>query len=147
MKTVIEEHKSTNVPQNSGPCLPRNWFALLLWKLFKSISYFNILKFVFSLFYHLWQRLDMKAKFTILQMQETINGKKIITILKLPNILRIKGNQTVKFDQLIESNLRINYILLHKSCKNKVERLVSDLLLFFTKALYEIKDKRKWPVQ
>ena len=33
-------------------------------------------------------------------------GKQIITIYLLPNISRIKGNQTVKLGQLIEYNMR-----------------------------------------
>ena len=33
-------------------------------------------------------------------------GKQTITIYTLPNIARIKGNQTTKFDQLIEYDMR-----------------------------------------
>ena len=40
-------------------------------------------------------------------------GKQTIAIYILPNISRSKGNQTVKFDQLIEYNMR--NIFLEKS--------------------------------
>ena len=33
-------------------------------------------------------------------------GKQVITIHRLPNISRSKGNQTLKFGQLIEQNMR-----------------------------------------
>ena len=45
-------------------------------------------------------------------------GKQIITIHLLPNTSRSKGNQIMKFDQLIEYNMRI-YIL-----KNHAQNLV-----------------------
>ena len=41
-------------------------------------------------------------------------GKQTIAIQILPNISRIKDNQTMKFGQLIESNMR--NIFLEKSC-------------------------------
>ena len=40
-------------------------------------------------------------------------GKKTITIQLFPNISRCKGNQTMKFDQLIDCNMR--NIFLEKS--------------------------------
>ena len=40
--------------------------------------------------------------------------KLVITILILPNISRSKGNQTMKFGQFIECNMR--NIFLEKSC-------------------------------
>ena len=43
------------------------------------------------------------------------SGKQIITIHILPNISRNKGNQTTKFGQLIEHNLR--NIFLRKLCR------------------------------
>ena len=51
----------------------------------------------------------------------------------LPNISRSKGNQTIKFRQLIEYN-NIN-ILLKNHAKIETGRLVPDLFLFFKKAL------------
>ena len=51
-----------------------------------------------------------------------------IAIHIFPNILQSKGNQTLKFDQLIEYN-KINIY-----AENEVERLVPDLFSFFKKA-------------
>ena len=48
-------------------------------------------------------------------------GKQAITIHTLPNISKSKGNQTMKFGQLIEYNKR--NIFLEKSCTNVVEKL------------------------
>ena len=56
----------------------------------------------------------------------------------IPNISRSKGNQTMKFGQVIEYNNR--NIFLQKSCR-KWGRETSprpDLFLFFKKALYEV---------
>ena len=55
----------------------------------------------------------------------------------LPNISRSKGNQTMKIDQLLEYNKRNIYSTNH--AENEPVRLVSDLFLFFKKALYEVK--------
>ena len=55
----------------------------------------------------------------------------------MPNISRIKGNQTLKFGQLIDYNNR--NISFGESNKNKVGTLVPDLFLFFKNALYEVK--------
>ena len=38
------------------------------------------------------------------------HGSQIITIHILPNITQIKGNQTMKFSQLIEYNIRDTFI-------------------------------------
>ena len=53
-----------------------------------------------------------------------VTRKQIITIHKLPNISRNKGNQTMKFGQLIEYDKR--NIFLQKSYTNVVEKLVPD---------------------
>ena len=37
-------------------------------------------------------------------------GKQTITIHKLPNISRGKGNQTIKFGQLIEQNMKNTFL-------------------------------------
>ena len=42
-------------------------------------------------------------------------GYQTITLHILPNISRIKGNQTMKYGQLIENNKRS--IILRKSCR------------------------------
>ena len=54
-------------------------------------------------------------------------GKQKTAIHILPNILRNKGNQTMKFGQLIEYNMR--NIFLEKLCTNVVEKLVPDPFL------------------
>ena len=55
------------------------------------------------------------------------------TLLIIP---RIKGNQTMKFGQLIEYNKRHFFFKNH--AENKAGRLVPDLFLFFKKALYKV---------
>ena len=63
-------------------------------------------------------------------------GQKTITIHILPNISPSKGNQTMKFGQLIEYNKRIFFFSNHAA--NVERRPVPDLFLFFKKALYEV---------
>ena len=60
-----------------------------------------------------------------------------ITIHILLNISQIKGNQTIKFGELIECNKRNIYFKNH--AENKAKILVPDIILFFKKALYEVK--------
>ena len=55
-----------------------------------------------------------------------------IAIHILPNISQSKGNQTMKFGQLIECNK--GNIFLQNYAENEVGRLVPDLFLFFEKA-------------
>ena len=64
-------------------------------------------------------------------------GKQTITIHKLPNISRSKGNQAMKFGQETEYYKRNTF--LQKSCRNVAERLVSDIFLVFKEALDEWK--------
>ena len=53
-----------------------------------------------------------------------------------------KGNQTMKFGQLIEYNKKIFFF---KNCaKNEARGLVPDLFLFFKKAQYEVKASGLW---
>ena len=52
-----------------------------------------------------------------------------ITLNILPNISRSKGNQTMKFGQVIEYNKR--NIFVNNHAKNEVDRLVPDLFCFF----------------
>ena len=51
-------------------------------------------------------------------------GKQTIVIHTLPNISRSKGNQTMKFDQLIEYYMR--NIFLKNHMQNVVEKLFPD---------------------
>ena len=59
-----------------------------------------------------------------------------ITIHILPSISRSKGNQTMKFGQVIE--YRKSNIFYKNLGESNAERLVPDLFLFFEKALYEV---------
>ena len=55
-------------------------------------------------------------------------GQQIITMHVFPNILRSKGNQAMKFGQLIKYSIRNNF--LKNYAENEAERLVPDLFLF-----------------
>ena len=56
-------------------------------------------------------------------------GRQTITIQILPNISKNKDNQTMKFGQFIEYNVRN---IFHQNCvRNEARRLVSDLYLSF----------------
>ena len=54
-------------------------------------------------------------------------GQRIISRHILPNISSSKGNQTMKFGQLIEYNMR--NIFLEKSAQNVVEKLVPETFI------------------
>ena len=55
----------------------------------------------------------------------------------LLNISRNKGNQTMKFGQVIEHN-KI-FFSKKKNSENDAGKLVPDLFLFFKKTLYEVR--------
>ena len=59
-------------------------------------------------------------------------GLQRIALHKLPNISQSKGNQTLKFGQLIEHCQRNTF--LQQLCGNEAGRPVLDLLLLFKKA-------------
>ena len=59
-------------------------------------------------------------------------GLQTIAIHLLPNISQSKGNQTMRFDHLIEYNKR--NIFLKNYVENEARTLVPDLFLFFQKA-------------
>ena len=64
-------------------------------------------------------------------------GKQINAIHILLNILRSKGNQAVKFGQLVEYDGRT--ISLKDRAENEAEILVLDFFLLFQKTLYKMK--------
>ena len=64
-------------------------------------------------------------------------GKHAIAIRILLYISRRIGNQTMKFVQLIEYNVR--NILFKNHAENETRELVPDLFLFFKKAIYKAK--------
>ena len=57
----------------------------------------------------------------ILKFMTSQSGKQVIAIHILPNILRCKGNETMKFGQLVKYNLRNIF--------NVVEKLFPDPFL------------------
>ena len=59
----------------------------------------------------------------------------------MPNISRSKGDQTMKFDELIEYNKNNNFI--QKPYENVEGKLSPGLFLFYTKALYKFKASGK----
>ena len=81
------------------------------------------LNFCPNVFGHVGKRLDKKASVNFKIYEVTIweTNNYNTTLL---NISRSKGNQTMKFDQLIEYKMRNNFI--KKSLQNVVEKLVPD---------------------
>ena len=58
----------------------------------------------------------------------------------LPNISRSKGNQVIKFGELIEYNMTNIFLKnLYGKAENQAGWLVLDLVLFFKKALCRVK--------
>ena len=53
------------------------------------------------------------------------------------NIPRSKGNQTIKSGQLLEYNKGVRFF--KNNTENETGRLVTDLFLFFKKAVFEVK--------
>ena len=91
--------------------------------------------FVLS-FFVMWEN-DLIRKLRLISILTTLQtGKQEITIHISPSISRSKGDQTVKFGQLIEYNVRIFFF---KIAENDAMRLVPDLFLFIQKPWYEIK--------
>ena len=102
----------------------------------KLFSFLRYLNFCPEFFVHVRKRRDQEAEVNF-KMSDVINRKKIVAIHVLPNISKIKGNQTMKFGQFIEYNIRS--IFLQNHAENEKERLLPDLLLFPKKNLYELK--------
>ena len=65
-------------------------------------------------------------------------GLQTISIHILPNISQSKGNQTMKFGQLIELNKRN---IFQKLCRNEPWRLVPGRFLLFYKSLLLVESK------
>ena len=63
-------------------------------------------------------------------------GKQTITIHILANISQSKGNQTMKFGQVLEYS-KVN-IFFKNHIENEAGRLVPDLFLILKKASYEV---------
>ena len=56
----------------------------------------------------------------------------------MPNISRSKGNQTMKFNLLIEYNKRSTFFF-KSHAEKEAERIALDLFLFFKKTSYEVR--------
>ena len=74
--------------------------ALLVLKIFKILS---------RLFWSCRKRLDKKAQVNF-KNYDVIDWEKINTTHSLPNISRSKGNETMKFSQLIENNMKNSFL-------------------------------------
>ena len=76
----------------------------------KALSFLKIFKFFLWLFGHVAKRLDKKDKVNFIFYNVTAwlsnNCNTHIANISLPNISRSKDNQTIKFGQLIERNMR-----------------------------------------
>ena len=85
--------------------MTKNAFYFML----KALFVLEIFRFLSRIFDCVEKRLDKKAKvnFKIVTLQ---TGQQIITIHILLNISRSKGNQTMKFGQLIEYNVRMIFL-------------------------------------
>ena len=74
----------------------------------KAIFILKTIKFLSWLFANVGKRRNKKAKVNF-KIYDVIISKKIIAIQILPNISRSKNNQTIRFGQLIEYNMRKIY--------------------------------------
>ena len=101
----------------------------------KALFVLKIIKFLSWLFGHVAKRLDKKDKvnFKFYDKQsiwQTIFEQTIVTHI-LPNISRIKGNQTMKFGQLIKCNMifKFQQIFLKSHTQNVIGKLAPDPFL------------------
>ena len=72
----------------------------------KALSALKIFKFLSSLFGHVVKQPEVVKLRLISNLVTPHPGYQSILIRILPNILRSKGNQTLKFPQLVEYNIR-----------------------------------------
>ena len=72
-------------------------------------SFLKYLNFRPNFFDQVGKRLDKKAKVNV-RICDVTEGQQIIVIHILPNISRSKVNQTLKFGQLIEYNMRYTFL-------------------------------------
>ena len=75
----------------------------------KLFSFLRYLKFCLDFFGRVTKWLDQKNKVNF-KIYDGTDWLKIIVIHILPNILRHKDNQTMKFGQLIDHNMSIIFI-------------------------------------
>ena len=92
----------------------------------KLFSFRRYLKFCSDFFGHVGKRLNEKAKVNF-KVYDFIHWELIITIHALPNISRSKGNQEMKFCQLVEYNM--GNILFGNHTQDVGQKLVPDSFL------------------
>ena len=80
--------------------------------IFKAFFVLEVFRFLSWLFVYVEKQLDEKAKVNF-KISDVLTGQKISTIHILPSISRSKGNQAMKFGQLIKYNVK--NIFLEKS--------------------------------
>ena len=107
----------------------KNAFYFIL----KALFVLKIFKFLSWLFGHVENELIRKIRL-ISTFMTSQPGQQRITTHILLNISRTKGNQALKFGQLIEHPKR--NIFLQKFCRKWVGEICSRPLLFFKKAWY-----------
>ena len=93
----------------------------------KVLLLLKIFKFLFTIFGHTAKRLDKKDKVNFKFYDVTAWLTNHCNTHILPNISRSKGNQTMKFGQLIECNMRNIFFEYHT--RNPMEKLIPDLFL------------------
>ena len=103
----------------------------------KTVLFLTIFTLLSWLFGCVEIRLDKKAKINF-KIMTSETEQQIITIHTLPNISRTKGNQSIKFGQLIKCNER--NIFLNKSCRKWGRKTSSRPLFCFlsTKTTFKI---------
>ena len=113
-------------------------------KLMKNVFYFMLIAiFVLEIFTFLswlfgYVKIGMMKKLRLIsKFMTSQTGQQIIPIHIFPNISRGKSNQEIKFVQLIEHNMRNNF--LQKSCR-KWSSGTSAISLFF---IYKVKPSAK----
>ena len=87
----------------------------------------------------MWGHYLLRKRSLILKVMSSQAGQQIITIHILPNMSKSKGNQPIKYKQLIEYNVTNMNITFQNHVENEAGRLALDLFLVFKKALYKTK--------
>ena len=111
----------------------KNAFYFIL----KALFVLNLFECLSWLFGHV-EKKDLIRKIRLIsKFMTSQTGSQTNTIHILPNISRSKGNETMKFDQVIV--YRNRKVFFKNNTENEARRLLPDIILFFTKALYKLK--------
>ena len=125
----------SHLPKNVFLFAPMTFFNAFYFIL-KGLFVLKIFKFLSWLLVVCKNNLIRKIRL-ILKFMTSQPGYQIIAIHILPNISRIKSNQTMKFGQLKEYNKR--NILLQKACRKWGRETSPRPLFAFKEALYKVK--------